>query len=33
MEPDFLVEMIFFDWAATVNVLTTSNNDVKHVEI
>ena len=33
MEPDFLVEIIFFDRAATVNVLTVSNNDVKLVEI
>lgn len=33
MEPDVLVEMIFFDRVATVNVLTVSDNDVKLVEI
>ena len=33
MEPDFLVEMIFFERVANVNVLAASNNDVKLVEI
>ena len=33
MKPDFLVEMIFFDKVAPVNVLTASDNDVKLVEI